>query len=36
MEKFDIRKNWVNMWGNAAGGKREICNFPPAKRDFLW
>ncbi len=35
MEYFDMRKMSVNLWRNAAGETREICTFPPAKRDFL-
>ncbi len=34
MEYFDMRKMSVNLWRNAAGETREICTFPPAKRDF--
>lgn len=34
MEYFDMRKMSVNLWRNAAGETREICSFPPAKRDF--
>ena len=29
-----MRKMSVNLWRNAAGETREICTFPPAKRDF--
>lgn len=36
MEYFDMRKMSVNLWRNAAGETREICTFPPAKRDFYW
>lgn len=36
MEYFDMRKMSVNLWRNAAGETREICSFPPAKRDFYW
>ena len=36
MEYFDMRKLSVNLWRNAAGETREICTFPPAKRDFYW
>lgn len=35
MEYFDMRKMSVNLWRNAAGETREICTFPPAKRDFF-
>lgn len=36
MEYFDMRKMSVDLWRNAAGETREICRFPPAKRDFYW
>ena len=36
MEYFDMRKMSVNLWRNAAGETREICTFPPEKRDFYW
>ncbi|SPZ78837.1 Protein ves [Shigella dysenteriae] len=36
MEYFDMCKMSVNLWRNAAGETREICTFPPAKRDFYW
>ncbi|MEK0044333.1 environmental stress-induced protein Ves [Escherichia albertii] len=36
MEYFDMRKMSVDLWRNAAGETREICRFPPAKRDFNW